>query len=430
MNTKVLRLAIPPGTLDVFGAKMRLRQHALHTIESIYRQFGFELLSTPTIENEVVFDGHHGEGEKLLFHLNDGKKTPLVLRYDLTVPLARVMGMYPEIPRPFKRYQIASVFRDDKPDKGHFREFTQCDADVVGTSDLSVDAEVLIMAASGLDQIGLNSYVIRVNHRSILRAIGEYIFGYDCNILDFQRSLDFSDKVLKQGHDGIKVDLLKKGFAADSVDRLMPILDLKGDPLQVLEKVKTILIDHVSFGDGFNDLRKILQYLPQETYDKVKIDFTLARGADYYTGFILEGVLPDVPVGAVLGGGRYDNLIAAAGGKNEPAVGMAFGLDRIVTAMEYLSINIDDENSTLLLFGSEKKVAIARAQQLRGHGIAVDFNPDIKESSEAADYATNRNYSAFAECNGGGNIFVTSIKEGLHSFGQDLQKAISAVSKT
>lgn len=210
-------LTVPQGTADIFGAKMRLREHVIHTIERVYRQFGFELLSTPILENASVFSGHHGEGEKILFNLRDKKDVPLVLRYDLTVPLARVMGMYPDIPRPFKRYQIASSFRDDEPDKGHFREFTQCDADIVGVANLAADAEVVIMADSGLRQIGFDSYNIRVNHRSILNGIAEYICGFGCNVLTFQRSLDFADKVLKQGIEGIKHDLAKKGFNNQSI---------------------------------------------------------------------------------------------------------------------------------------------------------------------------------------------------------------------
>lgn len=426
---ETLRLAVPLGTADVFGARMRLRERALHIIEHVYKQFGFELLSTPVLENAVVFNGHHGEGEKILFNLRDKKDVPLVLRYDLTVPLARVMGMYPDIPRPFKRYQIAPSFRDDEPDKGHFREFIQCDADIVGVADLATDAEVIIMADAGLRQIGFDSYKIRVNHRSILRGIAEYICGYGCDILAFQRSLDFADKVLKQGIEGIKADLVEKGFDNESIDRLMPILELKGDPMSVLDQLFSMLMGNCWIGRGTYELRTILACLPKDVYSKVAIDFTLARGADYYTGFILEGVIPDIHVGAVLGGGRYDNLMSAAGGSSEPAVGMAFGLERIITAMEELSMSVENENPTLLLFGSCKRTAVNCAHRLRSLGVMVDFNPSIEIASKADEYAHKRDYPAFAECDDNGIVSVTPLKEGLHQFFDCLHGAISTIKK-
>jgi len=417
------RHMIPPGTADIFGAKMRLREHALNVIEHTYKKFGFEPLSTPVLENAIVFDGHHGEGEKLLFNLNDKNGNPLVLRYDLTVPLARVMGMYPQLMRPFKRYQLALSFRDDEPDKGHFREFIQCDADAVGISDLTADAEVIMMAATGLEKIGFGSYVIRVNHRGILKGIAECIGGYNCDVLKFQRSLDFADKVLKQGIEGIKSDLAEKGFDQRSINLLLPILGLNGDPMHVLDGIFAMLMDHVSLNQGVSDLRKILSYLPKEIYNHVEIDFTLARGADYYTGFILEGVIPEIPVGAVLGGGRYDNLIAAAGGKSEPAVGMAFGLERIITAMEELSMMVNDENPTILLFGVNKQTAITRAYQMRRHDIMVDYNPNIMILSEAVEYARTRGYSAVVCCDGL-EIAITTIKPTPESFYQKMSEAV------
>jgi histidyl-tRNA synthetase len=355
--------------------------------------------------------------------LKDKNNNQLVLRYDLTVPLARVMSMYPQIPRPFKRYQIAPSFRDDKPDKGHFREFIQCDADVVGTSDLVADAEVIIMAATGLDRLGFRSYKIRVNHRDILRNIAQYTCGAGCDVLKFQRSLDFADKTLKQGVKGIKRDLVQKGFDQDSIKHLIPILQLNGDPKKVLGTVSSILRKSGFMSKGIDELYKILGYLPKNIYKKVEIDFTLARGADYYTGFILEGVIPDIPVGAVLGGGRYDNLIEAAGGKSEPAVGMAFGLERILTAMDELSMSDNYVRAILLIYGLDKAKVIKYAHHLRNAGVMVDFNPNISEFSEAQKYAQIHNYPAFAECNGHG-VVVTKLKKGQSLFFKKIRKAL------
>ena len=222
--------------------------------------------------------------------------------------------------------------------------------------------------------------------------------------------------------------MAQKGFDQGSIDRLLPILNLSGDPMQVLDSIFHMALGNYGIGHGVYELGEILKYLPEEIYKHVAIDFTLARGADYYTGFILEGVLPDISVGAVLGGGRYDNLLAAAGGKEEPAVGMAFGLERIITAMEEIPMFVDDENPTLLLYGTDKHVAVKRAYRLRGLGIMVDFNQNIKGSLEASEYAHKRNYPAFAECNNDGNVVVTPLKEGLHLFFQTLQEATSSFS--
>ena len=161
---------IPLGTSEIFGVDMRRRQAVIDTIRSVYETFGFEPLHTPILENAEVFNGHHGEGEKLLFTFTDSQGERLVNRYDLTVPLARFAGSHPEIPRPLKRYQIETVFRDDKPDLGHFREFTQCDGDVVGSACLSADVEVINVAHFGLSKLGFGDFTIRVNHRGIIRA--------------------------------------------------------------------------------------------------------------------------------------------------------------------------------------------------------------------------------------------------------------------
>lgn len=417
------RLSIPPGTTDVYGAEMRRRDHVLCVIRRVYEQYGFQPLHTPVLENADVFKGHHGVGEQLLFHLNDKNKVPLVLRYDLTVPLARVVSMHPDIMLPFKRYQLAEAFRDDDVDRGHFREFMQCDGDAIGIADLSADAEVITMAHMGLDRIGFKDFTIRVNHRGIIKGLALYACGSIDYALKIQEALDFADKVIKCGMEGVRSDLLKRGLEQDVVERLVAFLDCSGSPEEVLYHAEKMIGVFPESKRAIDELREIIGFLPPDALSKVAVDFTLARGANYYTGFILEGVINGIPVGAVLGGGRYDNLVAAAGGKSEPAIGMAFGLERILTSMEELSMSVEADIHALLLFAETddaREPAFHRAHMLRGKGFAVEFNPEIRTMAEAEAHATARDYGIVMSCDEEGRYTVAAIKEGVADVMQEI----------
>jgi histidyl-tRNA synthetase len=427
------RLQNPHGTEDIFGVRMRRRQHVLGIVETVYRSFGFQPLHTPVLENADVFDGHHGEGEKLLFNLTDSSGNPLVLRYDLTVPLARFMGMHPEIPRPFKRYQIAPSFRDDKVDHGHFREFIQCDGDVVGIPDLTADAEVIAMADMGLRSIGFNEYVIRVNHRGIIRGLAEYACGTGCDVLEIQRALDYADKAIKQGIDGVRADLRRRNLKEKEIERLAAVLCFSGTPYEVLENATSALSGFPDAESGIAELRKIFGYLDESVRGRVSVDFTLARGADYYTGFILEAVIPGIPVGAVLGGGRYDNLMNAAGGTGEPAVGMAFGLERILTAMEELSMDAQNSGQTVLVFSETpleeggdamKNLAFDMAKHLRANGLMIDYNPGPISRAEAEAYAKTHDYAVLCGINRSGVVDVGAFKECHHHLAEQAREIL------
>lgn len=370
---------IPLGTSEIFGVDMRRQQAVIDTIREVYEAFGFEPLHTPILENAEVFNGHHGEGEKLLFTFADSQGNQLVNRYDLTVPLARFAGSHPEIPRPLKRYQIETVFRDDKPDLGHFREFTQCDGDVIGNPCLSADAEVINVAHFGLSKMGFDDFTIRVNHRGIIKAIAEKAGVFDdAGILMVQRALDFSDKVTKSGVEGIRRDLVDYGAPENVTDVIVEMILLSG--ANAMEKLAAIERS-LSFSEvgriATGELRTILEMVPDSVLDRVSVDLTLARGADYYTGFILEGVVASVPVGAVLGGGRYDDLVGKFGDTPEPAVGMAFGLERIITAMKLLGMFEDiDITDKVLVVSDEQdnvKLTLDAVLRLRQSGVAVDY---------------------------------------------------------
>ena len=393
---------IPLGTSEIFGVDMRRQQTVIDTIREVYETFGFEPLHTPILENAEVFNGHHGEGEKLLFTFADSQGSRLVNRYDLTVPLARFAGSHPEIPRPLKRYQIETVFRDDKPDLGHFREFTQCDGDVIGNPCLSADAEVINVAHFGLSRLGFDDFTIRVNHRGIIKAIAEKAGIFDnAGTLTVQRALDFSDKVTKSGVEGIRSDLANYGAPENVIDVIVEMILLGGD--SAIEKLAAIE-RALSFSEigriATGELRTILEMVPDSVIDNVSVDLTLARGADYYTGFILEGVIASVPVGAVLGGGRYDNLVGKFGDTPEPAVGMAFGLERIITAMKLLGMFEDiDIPDRVLVVSDERdnvKFTLDAVLRLRHSGVAADYLPaDVVDDIHS--YYDHRSFGAMVK---------------------------------
>ena len=332
--------SIPLGTSDVKGFDARVKDYVLGKIKEVYENYGFEPLYTPIIENAEVFNGHHGEGEKLLFKLKDKQGMELVLKYDSTVPLARVISMYPEIQKPYKRYQLQESFRDDDVDKGHFREFVQCDGDVVGANTLLADAEIIMIAYDGLDKIGFSDFTIRINHRKIIQGIAEKAGIYsDSGFIKIQRAIDYADKIIKNGVAGIKQDLEKRNVSDTVINVICDLVNIvTEDPFETLDKIQGYLADSNSALEGIQELREILTYIPSNVLSKVKIDFTLARGADYYTGFIIESIINNIELGAVLGGGRFDNLVEAFCDEKVPAVGMAFGLERIITAMKELEL--------------------------------------------------------------------------------------------
>lgn len=421
---------IPPGTSEIFGNIMNQRIHVINVIESIYREFGFDPLSTPVLEHADVFKGHHGEGEELLFNLYDKKLQELVLRYDLTVPLARyISDHYEDAPIPFKRYQIATVFRDDEVDKGHFREFTQCDGDVVGISDLTADAEVISMAHAGLSRIGFDNFLIKINHRQIISSIAEKSGSNNRDgYLQIQRALDAVSKFAEKYEHG--VDDESQSDFTENIQRI-----LKGRNLtdQAIDVICSVFVLSGSFNDakllelekylsgypnairGINDLREIVSYLDPDVKKSVYLDLSLARGADYYTGFILEGSIPNIPVGAVLGGGRFDNLVRDLGGPDLPAVGMAFGLERIIVSLNELGINSDSVFSNRVIVAprsSDKKQALLNTvRRMRKKGINVDYIPMFSlTEDDVAAYAKKRGFAAVVTDNDLG-LQIIKIKE-------------------
>ena len=390
---------VPVGTSEYHGETMRRRLHVLAVIESVYHDFGFDPLHTPILEHEEVFRGHHGDGEKLQFRFTDSLGRPLVLRYDLTVPLARYVAEHPDAPIPFKRYQIGNVFRDDSVDRGHFREFTQCDGDIIGASTLSLDADIVRMAYTGLSRLRFPAFIIRINHRKIIAAIANMagLHGAEGR-LTIQRAMDYADKVTKDGIAGVQRDLESQGLPAIAIETIIGILGLTGTVEEKLATLGQILCGEADGAQGIAELREIISYLSPDVMQTVELDLSLARGADYYTGFILEGVIPGVKVGAVLGGGRYDHLVHDLGGPDLPSIGMAFGLERIITALTDLDLWPQQCGKQRVLvvpteYQLERRL-FAVVHELRVQGIAADYMPLIGQTEALArQYARSRGFT-------------------------------------
>lgn len=429
-NGKNHKQGIPEGTIEMFGESLDLQTQITGIIETVYREFGFDLLRTPILEYAEVFKGHHGEGEKFLFNIHDHKNEDLVLRYDLTVPLARYISNHSDIPIPFKRYQIAAVFRDNKKSNGHLREFTQCDADIVGTSDLTADSEIISMAYMGLLRLGFSDFVINVNHRRIINAIyekSELLYSPEGR-KNLQKTLDeihrflekwehHNDPDYQDSFDASVDKILKKHkLSPKTLEIVRSILSFKGSFDQKLSAMKNFLEGFPEAVSGIEELKEITSYLDSEAKEKINFDVSLVREFDYYTGFILEGNIPNIPIGAVLGGGRFDNLVRSFGGRDIPAVGMAFDLESIAASLmaDGVATELCSAIRAIVVPRSreEKTKLLDEARKLRRMGMSVDYIPMISYTEdEILVYARKRGFS-FLITNDPKGLQIRNIKDG------------------
>ena len=312
------------GMRDILPSELRKRRRVIEMIQGVFEQFGFEPLQTPAVERIETLMGKYGEeGNQLIFRiLARGKagqqgKADSALRYDLTVPLARVMAMNPQLTLPFKRYQIQPVWRADRPQRGRFREFYQCDVDVVGTENSLAEAECLTIVHHALVALGFTGFRIRLNDRRILRAMVSDIQAVDREV-DILVAIDKLDKI---GESGVRANLEEQGFSLQQIDRLFEMLK-EGSVPGIESELNNL--------NGIVEMAKIMGVSPE----RIEIDYTLARGLDYYTGPVFETILTDDNIGSVSGGGRYDGLIGMFGKKQVPAVGVSLGLERLITILE------------------------------------------------------------------------------------------------
>ncbi|AGY58234.1 histidyl-tRNA synthetase [Gloeobacter kilaueensis JS1] len=391
------------GTRDFLPEAMLRREYVIHTLKQIFGKYGFLPLETPTIERWETLAGKYGEeGEKLIYHvvssgsleeLQPGKRTDLALRYDLTVPLARVVGMYGDkmvpdpanpkrqirlLPRPFKRYQIQPVWRGDRPGAGRYREFYQCDADVVGSDSLLVEAELIALKVEAFKALGFADFTVKINHRQLLAGLIAWAGIPAAQEATVLSSIDKLDKLPAQK---VKAELTGKGLDAGQIDALFGVIELEGSGLGLLAAAGERLAGSAAAGEGIGDLKKLLGYLDRFSVDPAhyRIDLSLARGLDYYTGTIFETVT-SAQVGSVGAGGRYDKLIhTLSGGRaDQPACGISFGLDRIYAAMEELGLLTQVTGSTqvLVLNFSDpgiEEVTFNLVRELRTGGIRTEL---------------------------------------------------------
>ena len=408
--------SIAKGTRDFSPIEMAKRNYIFNTIKEVFLLYGFQQIETPAMENLSTLMGKYGEeGDKLLFKiLNSGdylKSAPddllenrdyihLItkisekgLRYDLTVPFARYVVMHRnEIQFPFKRYQIQPVWRADRPQKGRYREFYQCDADVVGSDSLMNEVELISMIDEVFHRFGVN-ITIKVNNRKVLSGIAE-IIGEPEKIVDITVAIDKIDKI---GIDNVNAELLEKGLPQSAVDALQPLLSLSGSNEEKLDSLASLLQNSEVGMKGVEELRYVLsQAQAQQPKACIELDVSLARGLNYYTGTILEVKAQDVVIGSITGGGRYDNLTGVFGMPGTSGVGISFGADRIYDVLNALDLYPKDTlASTKVLFinfgDKESEVALKYVMQLRKKGIPAEIYPDATKMKKQMTYANNKN---------------------------------------
>ena len=404
--------SIPKGTRDFSPVEMAKRNYIFNTIREVFYRYGFQQIETPSMENLSTLMGKYGEeGDKLLFKIqNSGdyfsgltdeellsrnaaklasKFCEKGLRYDLTVPFARYVVMHrDEITFPFKRFQIQPVWRADRPQKGRYREFYQCDADVVGSNSLMNEVELVQMIDAVFQKFGIR-VSIKINNRKILTGIAE-IIGEADKIVDITVAIDKLDKI---GLDNVNAELASKGIPQEAIDKLQPIILLSGSNEEKLATLKNVLAASETGLKGVEESEFILKTIAGlGIQSEVELDLTLARGLNYYTGAIFEVKALDVQIGSISGGGRYDNLTGVFGMEGMSGVGISFGADRIYDVLNQLDLYPKEAvNGTQLLFvnfgEAEAAYVLPVLAQVRAVGIRAEIYPDAAKMKKQMSYA-------------------------------------------
>ena len=412
----VIKPSVPKGTRDFSPLEMGRRNFIFDTIKTVFRKYGYQQIETPSMENLTTLTGKYGdEGDKLMFKiLNSGdfwaeaeKKnteqtskaltsviSEKALRYDLTVPFARYVVQHQnDITFPFKRFQVQPVWRADRPQKGRYREFFQCDADVVGSDSLLNEAEFVLIYDEALNRLGLKDFTVKINNRKILSGIAEIIDKSD-SIVDLTVAIDKLDKI---GLDGVTKELLERGFTQADIDCIQPIILLEGSNEEKLQKLREVLTSSAIGLKGCDEIEQVFNYLKLCKLQTAtcELDITLARGLNYYTGAIFEVKTNEAQMGSIGGGGRYDDLTGMFGLKGLTGAGISFGADRIYDVMEELKLFPDDagQASQVLIccFDKEGEIyAFPLLQQLRGAGISAELYPAGAKIKKQLDYANSK----------------------------------------
>jgi len=408
--------SIPKGTRDFSPMEMVRRNFIFDTIKETFQRFGYSPIETPAMENLTTLLGKYGEeGDKLLFKiLNSGnylsgvdasgiqdeplhKLTHQIaekgLRYDLTVPFARYIVQHRnDITFPFKRYQIQPVWRADRPQRGRYREFYQCDVDVIGSKSLLNEVELILIIDDVFKKLQIPS-VVKLNNRKILAGIAEYIGAADM-MMDITIAIDKLDKI---GLEKVNEELINKGLSKEAIDKLQPIINLKGKLKERFPILSETLKDSPIGMKGIEETMFIMRYLKDlQITAKFDLDLTLARGLDYYTGAIIEVTSKDVAIGSICGGGRYDDLTDIFGLPDVSGVGISFGADRIYDVMQELNLFPDDQIQTTQVFfvnfgPEEEKYCMPLLAEIRKNGINAEIYPEAVKMKKQMTYANNKN---------------------------------------
>jgi len=416
-----IKPSLAKGTRDFSPQEMVKRNYIFDTVKTVFKKYGYAEIQTPSMENLSTLTGKYGdEGDKLIFKiLNSGdflsKVKPELLaqansnavtssisekalRYDLTVPFARYVVMHQnDISLPFKRFQVQPVWRADRPQKGRYREFYQCDVDVVGSDSLLNEAEFILIYQEALSNLGLRDFTIKINNRKILSGIAEVV-GKPELIIDMTVAIDKLDKI---GLDGVIKELLERGFTEADIDRLKPVILLEGTNEQKLASLKTVLAISETGLKGVEEIESVFDYVDAmlkadpSLKPNVELDITLARGLNYYTGCIFEVKTNEVAMGSIGGGGRYDDLTGMFGLKGLTGVGVSFGADRIYDVL--LELNLFPESTTagtkVLISNFDKdaeRYALPILQQLRSADIAAELYPSSAKLKKQMSYADDK----------------------------------------
>ena len=398
--------SIPKGTRDFGQLEMARRNYIFDTIKSVFSLYGFQQIETPAMENIGTLMGKYGEeGDKLLFRIqNSGEKASLApekgLRYDLTVPFARYVVQHrEELSFPFKRFQIQPVWRADRPQKGRYREFYQCDVDVIGSDSLLGELELIQIVEEVYRRLGIN-VCLHINNRKILAGIAEVIGAPD-KIVDITVAIDKLDKI---GVEAVNEELKERGLSDEQVAKLQPILNLNGSTLEKLTALKTILATSEIGLKGVAELEEVFDLVnsqlstslnSQPSTLNLELDLCLARGLNYYTGAIFEVKALDAQIGSITGGGRYDNLTGIFGLPGVSGVGISFGADRIYDVLTELDLFPKElQSTTQVLFATfgqdELRYALRWAKELRANNIAVEVYPEPTKMKKQMGYADDK----------------------------------------
>ncbi|WP_304582165.1 histidine--tRNA ligase [uncultured Alistipes sp.] len=401
--------SIPKGTRDFSPVEMMRRNYIFDTIKGVFRLYSFAPLETPSMENLSTLLGKYGdEGDKLLFKiLNSGdyaaglsddevrqasKICEKGLRYDLTVPFARYVVQHQgELAFPFKRYQVQPVWRADRPQKGRYREFYQCDVDVIGTRSLLCEVELIEIVERVFRALGIR-VALKLNNRKILYGIAETI-GHADKMTDITVAIDKLEKI---GLDNVKAELLERGLEQSAIEKLQPILELSGDNRQKLDALRRAIGASESGMKGIEEMEIVFGHVERAGLGlEVELDLSLARGLNYYTGAIFEVKALDYAIGSICGGGRYDDLTGIFGMPNMSGVGISFGADRIYDVMTGLNLFPEEVNSsTRVLFvnlGAEEEAAsLPLLREVRDAGVAAEIYPEAGKMKKQMEYANRR----------------------------------------